>query len=264
MGRQSHPAHVRTLHRNPPQEQPPALIEARTLWCPIDAQDGPADARVSGSARAIFHLTHFESLCRKKPKLRKPSPTVRSSRVWCPWPRRLRHTGHIQRGPHHRIRRPTRLLEGRSQRAKTIRTHLISALKAAQVINPEIGGNDARWINHCCDPNCEAIEEDGRIFIYAMRDIEAGEELFYDYAMEIDEPITEESKRKFACHCGSSTAAGQCLRSSAGQPLRKIAPHFILLTSSFLLHPPDSMKILLAGILGAVAMFIAIRISINK
>ncbi len=65
-------------------------------------------------------------------------------------------------------------------------------LESGEVINPEIGGNDARWINHCCDPNCEAIEEDDRIFIYAMRDIEAGQELFYDYALEIDEPITEE------------------------------------------------------------------------
>jgi len=84
-------------------------------------------------------------------------------------------------------------------------------LESGEVINPEIGGNDARWINHCCDPNCEAIEEDGRIFIYAIRDIEPGQELFYDYAMEIDEPITEETKRKFACHCGSSNCCGTML-----------------------------------------------------
>jgi SET domain-containing protein len=84
-------------------------------------------------------------------------------------------------------------------------------LESGEVINPEIGGNDARWINHCCDPNCEAIEEDGRIFIYAIHDIEPGQELFYDYAMEIDEPITEETKRKFACHCGSSNCRGTML-----------------------------------------------------
>ena len=84
-------------------------------------------------------------------------------------------------------------------------------LESGEVINPEIGGNEARWINHCCDPNCEAIEEDGRIFIYAIRDIEPGQELFYDYAMEIDEPITEETKRKFACHCGSSNCCGTML-----------------------------------------------------
>jgi hypothetical protein len=84
-------------------------------------------------------------------------------------------------------------------------------LENGEVINPEIGGNDARWINHCCDPNCQAIEEDNRIFIYAMCDIEAGEELFYDYAMEIDEPITEESKKKFACRCSASNCRGTML-----------------------------------------------------
>ena len=84
-------------------------------------------------------------------------------------------------------------------------------LENGEVINPEIDGNDARWINHSCDPNCEAIEEDNRIFIYAMRDIEPGEELFYDYALEIDEPITEESKKKYACHCGSSSCRGTLL-----------------------------------------------------
>src|SRR5207247_984681 len=51
-------------------------------------------------------------------------------------------------------------------------------LESGEVINPEIGGNEARWINHCCDPNCEAIEEDDRIFIYALRDIEPGKSSF--------------------------------------------------------------------------------------
>jgi SET domain-containing protein len=84
-------------------------------------------------------------------------------------------------------------------------------LESGDVINAELGGNDARWLNHSCDPNCEAIEEDDRIFIYALRDIEPGEELFYDYAMEIDEPITEESKKKFVCYCGSSSCRGTML-----------------------------------------------------
>ena len=57
----------------------------------------------------------------------------------------------------------------------------------------------------------EAVEEDDRIFIDSIRDIEAGEELFYDYALEIDEPITEESKKKFACHCRSSECRGTML-----------------------------------------------------
>lgn len=81
-------------------------------------------------------------------------------------------------------------------------------LENGTVINPEVGGNEARWINHSCDPNCEAVEEHDRIFIYAIRDIQPGEELLYDYHMELDEPITEASKRKFACHCGASNCRG--------------------------------------------------------
>ena len=87
----------------------------------------------------------------------------------------------------------------------------IFGLENGEVIDPTIDGNDARWINHSCEPNCEAIEEDDRIFIYTTRDIEAGEELFYDYALEIDEAITGESKKKFACHCGSSNCRGTML-----------------------------------------------------
>ena len=84
-------------------------------------------------------------------------------------------------------------------------------LENGEVINPEIGGNDARWINHSCSPNCEAIEEDDRVFIYAIRDIQANEELLYDYRLEIDEPITEASKKKFACLCRASNCRGTML-----------------------------------------------------
>jgi SET domain-containing protein len=87
----------------------------------------------------------------------------------------------------------------------------IFGLENGEVIDPTIGGNEARWINHCCDPNCEAIEEDDRIFIYAKRNIERGEELFYDYALEIDEPVTEQLRSTFACHCGSPNCRGTML-----------------------------------------------------
>ena len=42
------------------------------------------------------------------------------------------------------------------------------------VIDAKFGGNSSRWINHSCDPNCEADEEDGRVFIKALRNIAAG------------------------------------------------------------------------------------------
>jgi len=117
------------------------------------------------------------------------------------------------------IRQGTRIIEYTGQRVSwesapdvENNPHTFNfGLESGEVINPEIGGNDARWINHCCEPNCEAIEEDGRIFIYAIRDIEPGQELFYDYALEIDEPITEESMKEFQCHCGAARCRGTML-----------------------------------------------------
>ena len=52
------------------------------------------------------------------------------------------------------------------------------------VIDAAGGGNEARFINHACDPNCESLTEDGHIWIEAIRDIQPGEELSYDYQLE--------------------------------------------------------------------------------
>jgi SET domain-containing protein len=71
------------------------------------------------------------------------------------------------------------------------------------VIDALYGGNDARWINHSCDPNCKAYEVDGRIFIKALRDLMPGEELFYDYGLVIDERYTPKLKKEYECRCGS-------------------------------------------------------------
>jgi len=82
-------------------------------------------------------------------------------------------------------------------------TFLFGLDDGVHVIDPAIGGNEARWINHSCQPNCEAIEEeDERVFIYALRDLRPGEELFYDYALEMDEPVTEQLKKDCECFCG--------------------------------------------------------------
>ncbi len=79
------------------------------------------------------------------------------------------------------------------------------------VIDANVGGNAARWINHACETNCEADERDGRVFIQATRDIAAGEELFYDYGLVIDERLTPKLKREYACHCGSANCRGTLL-----------------------------------------------------
>ncbi len=80
------------------------------------------------------------------------------------------------------------------------------------VIDANVGGNASRWINHACDPNCEAQQlDDGRVFIDALRDIQPGEELFYDYGLVIDERYTARLKKEYACHCGSPNCRGTML-----------------------------------------------------
>ncbi|MEO3690246.1 SET domain-containing protein [Roseateles paludis] len=86
------------------------------------------------------------------------------------------------------------------------------SLDSGEVIDALYGGNNARWINHSCEPNCEAEETDaGRVYIRALRDIEPGEELFYDYGLVLDERYTAKLKKEFACFCGTATCRGTLL-----------------------------------------------------
>lgn len=85
------------------------------------------------------------------------------------------------------------------------------SLADGNVIDGGRRGNDARWINHACEPNCEAYEDDGRVYIHALRDIDAGEELNYNYALIYDERHTPALKRLFACRCGTPACTGTML-----------------------------------------------------
>ena len=79
------------------------------------------------------------------------------------------------------------------------------------VIDAAHGGNVARFINHSCDPNCEAVIERGRVFIHALRDIEPGEELGYDYWFVLEEPHNAANKALYPCYCGSANCRGTLL-----------------------------------------------------
>ena len=82
-------------------------------------------------------------------------------------------------------------------------THtFLFSLEDGSLIDGGRNGNDARWINHCCEPNCEAREIDGRIFIHALRDIARGEELNFDYGLVLDARYTPAVKRAYECRCG--------------------------------------------------------------
>lgn len=76
-------------------------------------------------------------------------------------------------------------------------------LDDAHVIDGHHGGNASKWINHACDPNCEADEQDGRIYIRALRPIAPGEELNFDYALMLDGRHTAKVKQQYECRCGS-------------------------------------------------------------
>jgi SET domain-containing protein len=84
-------------------------------------------------------------------------------------------------------------------------------IDSGEVIDALHGGNSSRWINHACEPNCEADEVDGRVYIKALRDLQPGEELFYDYGLVIDERYTAKLKKEFACYCGSPVCRGTML-----------------------------------------------------
>ena len=89
-------------------------------------------------------------------------------------------------------------------------------LDSGEVIDGNVNGNSARWINHSCDPNCEAHENQGRVFIRALRPIAIGEELNYDYRLTVDERYTPRVKKRFACRCGAAPCRGTMLLPKRG------------------------------------------------
>ncbi len=100
------------------------------------------------------------------------------------WPEALRRHPHDPEEPNH--------------------TFYFSLDDGSHVIDANVDGNAARWINHACDPNCRAEEtEDGRVFIEALRALQPGEELFYDYGLVIDERYTPKLKKDYECRCGA-------------------------------------------------------------
>jgi hypothetical protein len=75
-------------------------------------------------------------------------------------------------------------------------------------------GSDARFINHSCEPNCEAVqdEDDHEIWIVAARDIAPEEELTYDYGYVVEMESEADAKRLYPCRCGTPTCRGTILR----------------------------------------------------
>jgi uncharacterized protein len=79
------------------------------------------------------------------------------------------------------------------------------------VIDAGTDGNDARFINHGCDPNCESVIDNRRVYIEALRTIRPGEELKYDYSIARDRDDPPNIDELFACRCGVDSCRGTML-----------------------------------------------------
>jgi uncharacterized protein len=101
---------------------------------------------------------------------------------------------------------------------------------AKTVIDAGVNGNEARFVNHGCQPNCETVNTGKRIFIEALRTIQPGEELAYDYQIQRDDDDPPDVDVIFACRCGAKSCRGSMLeapkkkRKPQGRRLRGRAP----------------------------------------
>lgn len=125
------------------------------------------------------------------------------------------------RGQRMTHRQADRLYDGSTETGHTF----LFTLNERYIIDANVGGNDARWINHGCEPNCEAVlvEAEGRdrradrVFIESKRDIRAGEELTYNYGIVLEERQTARLKAIWACRCGAPHCTGTMLQPKRGR-----------------------------------------------
>lgn len=78
----------------------------------------------------------------------------------------------------------------------------IFAIDDQHDLDGNVDWNPARFLNHSCEPNCEAQFLEGRIWLVAIREIRAGEELTFNYSYDL------EDYREHPCHCGAKSCVG--------------------------------------------------------
>lgn len=79
------------------------------------------------------------------------------------------------------------------------------------VVDGGVNGNEARFINHSCAPNCEVVVDDGHLWVVAERGIRPGEELSFDYSLNRSDEDTRDVERIYACRCGEPSCRGSML-----------------------------------------------------
>ncbi len=93
------------------------------------------------------------------------------------------------------------------------------AVNVIWLIDGQSGGNSARFINHSCDPNCDAVihvnidgdERRDRVFIESRRRVRVGEEICFDYALELSHALTSAQHERWRCHCGARRCRGSMI-----------------------------------------------------
>ena len=100
-------------------------------------------------------------------------------------------------------------------------THtVLFALDDKIVIDAGVGGNDARFFNHSCEPNCTSRIVRRRVYLETLREVYPGEELVYDYEIPNEGETEETALAKYPCHCGAPNCRGTLLLPPA-KPRRK-------------------------------------------
>jgi SET domain-containing protein len=89
-----------------------------------------------------------------------------------------------------------------SLRRCELNNEYIFTLSDEESLDGNVEWNPARLINHSCSPNCEALVEDGHIWIKASRDIAPGEEVTFNYGYDL------EDYKEYQCRCGAENCVG--------------------------------------------------------
>ena len=84
-------------------------------------------------------------------------------------------------------------------------------LDGDRYVDAAVDGNDARFVNHSCEPNCDPEVLDGAIWIRSIRNIQPGVELAYDYALQLEKGSSREKRSRYTCRCGAAKCRGTML-----------------------------------------------------
>jgi SET domain-containing protein len=92
-------------------------------------------------------------------------------------------------------------------------------LSEREDLDGNVEWNPARFINHSCSPNCEALLENERIWIVSVCDIKQGDEITFNYGFDL------EDYRDYPCHCGSSNCIGFIVAEAFFEHVRRQLEH---------------------------------------